>query len=987
MKLPDREAITRSLRVRRNQIWLAVLIVLVALRIALPYVLRPIIVKQADEALVGRIALRDLDLSLVRGGVTLHGLEVYADELPPPGSPPVPEPKPPLFAAERLWVQISWFELLIKTIEVKDFALEDFVVRLDRLKDGLVLPKPVPSAEPEPATKPEEKPSSPWGFAADAIALRRGQVTFRDFTVGETPQRFDLAIPNFGARQLKLRFDPSGGKPGHVAIEVDLGGGKIGYEADVETKPAGPALHSKIKLANLPIGGVRVYLKMFGWSALEGLLDAEIDHRFETGGAHEFSGTGALKEVVVHVPKLDVPALRFDKLAVAIDKIDLIAQHAAVSEVSLSGAHVVVDPRAKPQLPVLQPPSAAMAPAAEALPAPTPGPPAKPWTWSLGRARLVGSEVALLGAAGPLSLLVDSEVRSVAQPTTGSSPVSLSLREGGGELHVDGDLTLEPLGFRGKIAVKDLALGPLAARAAAPGADLLRSASARADLELGLAPRGAAAPGAADLRVAGSLGLAGLEVGRAGDKDFDLKWKDLAIEVREATVQPALGGDAAQPRAVAVAVQNVELLEPAVVLTRTPKGFALPPIGAPAPAPEQAGAAPQPAPAVAAAPPPEIKLDLERFKVRRGRATVADQVTTPYFDARIEQLDALVQKLHWPPAEVGSFVVDLKGLHGAVLHVKGGLGKSRSKVTAELTGLPLAPFNPYVTPSGYSLSNGALSLESETRLEGDSYDSTTDLKVDDLELGGAEGEALFEENFGIPLSMAIGLLKDTSGVISLSVPVAGDRSGAHVGLGSLVGQALRKALVGALASPLKLLGVGASGDKVDLKPEPVEFLPGSAEPSDAGSARIDKIAELLAAAPAISLTLHGGSSASDERALRERALLDELEQTTGFRALGHVGELRVRRAVRLYLQAKAAGETPKELDPDQSAWLEQKIPSEPLAAGVLDELAQKRAAALADKLVSGHGVGADRVGVGESLPAGTLPVPGVAVALGTRTAH
>jgi len=158
MKLPDRAGIARALRRRRNQIWLAVLVLLVAFRIALPYVLRPIIVKQADKALVGRIALRDLDLSLLRGGVTLHGLEVYADELPAPGAPPVAQ-KPPLFAAERLWVQISWLELVLKTIEVKDFALEDFTVRLDRLKDGLVLPKPAPS--PEPEKKPDKAKARP----------------------------------------------------------------------------------------------------------------------------------------------------------------------------------------------------------------------------------------------------------------------------------------------------------------------------------------------------------------------------------------------------------------------------------------------------------------------------------------------------------------------------------------------------------------------------------------------------------------------------------------------------------------------------------------------------------------------------------------------------------------------------------------------------------------------------------------------------------
>ncbi|HTO69692.1 MAG TPA: DUF748 domain-containing protein [Myxococcota bacterium] len=982
MKLPDRATLAQALRVRRNQIWLAVFALLLAFRIALPYALRPIIVSQADQALVGRIALRDMDLSLIRGGVTLRGLEVYSDELPPPGSPPPAEAKPPLFSAQRLWVQISWLELVVKTIEVKSLELDDFVVRLDRLKDGLVLPKPVPSPEPEKPEPAKPDTSSPWGFAADAIALQRGQVHFRDYTVGEAPQRFDLQIPDLAARQLSLRFAPGGNAPGHIAIEADIGDGRIGYEGDIEQKEAGPAAHSKITLANLPIGGVRVYLKMFGWSDLAGTLDAHIDHRFETGGKHEVGGDVSLSNVVVRVPKRDAPALSFDKLAVVLDKIDVVGQHASVSDVTLSGAHVLVDPKAKLPLPVLEPPAAAAEPAPPATPASAPAVPAKPWTWQLARARLVGTEVQLLGGPEPLPLRVDAEVRTIADPAQGSSPVSLSVHEGDGALDVSGDLVLAPLGFHGKVTLADFALAPLALRAPAPGAELLRSARARADLAVDLAPGGAGSPPPADLRVAGTVGLADLQVGRENEKDFDARWKDLSIRLRELKVSPALGGDPARPRAIAASVERIDLVEPAVFVTRTEQGIVLPKLGAatggavePAPAP------PQPA---AGAPPPAIDVKLDKLKLAHGKATLADRVAKPFFDARVEQLDAIVSKLRWPPPQIDAFVVDLKGLHGAVLHVHGGLAKDRSRVRAELDGLPLAPFNPYVTPSGYSVSNGTLSLNARANLEGDRYDSNTDVTIHDLDVGGAEGEALFEENFGIPLSMAIGLLKDTEGVISLSVPVAGDRAGARVGLSSLAGQALRKALMGALASPLKLLGVGASGDKLDLKPEPIEFLPGSAEPSEAGRARIDKIAELMSASPGIALTLHGGTSADDERALRERALLDELEKTTGLRALGNIGEMGTRRAVRQNLEARAAGKTPDALTPDQSAWLEAKVASETLAAGALDELGQKRAETLASALRDSHGLGADRITVGELAAAGSLPVPGVAIALGTR---
>jgi hypothetical protein len=989
MQLPDRAAIEQWLRRPRSRVLLGVLALLVAVRIALPYVLRPIIVAQADKALVGRIALADLDLSLIRGGVTLHGLEVYADELPPPGTPVDPAKKP-LFSAGRLWTQISWLQLLLKTIDVEEFELVDFAVRLDRLKDGLVLPKPAPSSEPEPPAPPPAAPEtagSGWAFAADSLALTRGSITFRDFTVGEAPQRFDLAIDNIAARKLALRFEPSGTEPGHVALEAELGGGgKIGYEADVETKQAGPAIHSKITLSNLPIGGVRVYLKMFGWSDLVGTLDAVIEHNFETAGAHDVSGTLSLSAVSVKVPELDRPAIRFDKLSVALDKIDVVKQHAAVADVALQNLRLVVDPKLPRLMPLLRAPKSAPP---EPEPAPArdePAAPAKPWTWSLARARLQAAQLDVLGPGDPLLLGVDAEIQKLASPAKGTSPVSLDVAERDGKLALKGAIGLEPLSFDGKLALHDFALPPLAARAPVAGGELLRGGKARADLAIALAPRSGVTPPTADLRVSGSLGLAGLAVGKAGDRDFAAGWKDFELQIKEVRVAPALGGDPAQPRAIDVALDLLRLVEPDVHLTRTEKGIALPELGGAAkPAEAKAEPAPEAAkPSAAAAPAPQIHAQLAKLRLESGRAHISDRSVKPFYEGRIEKLDVRARGVRYPGPEVDSGQIELEGLQGAKLFARFGVVPNGSTLNATLDGLLLAPFNPYVTPTGYAVSNGALSFKVKGKQKGDTWDSKTDLRIDQLEVGGSEGEALFQESFGIPLSMALGLLKDTEGAITLNVPVAGDRSGARVGLGSLAGQALRKALIGALASPLKLLGIGTADGKVaNLAPQPVEFLPGSIELPQDSAARVEQLAALLAAAPAISLTLHGSSAAADERAMRERAILVELQKSSGFRALANLGSMGVRRAVRIYLEKRDEGAT-AELDPEASAWLEQKVGETTLEPGALDSLAQARAAALQQALVAQHGVGVDRVVVGEPIAGQTASVPGVTIDVGAR---
>ncbi|MGH2900750.1 MAG: DUF748 domain-containing protein, partial [Solirubrobacteraceae bacterium] len=457
---------------------------------------------------------------------------------------------------------------------------------------------------------------------------------------------------------------------------------------------------------------------------------------------------------------------------------------------------------------------------------------------------------------------------------------------------------------------------------------LLHQGNARADLTIALTPRAEAATGTppTDLRVTGKLGLAGLDLHEEKTaKDFAVAWKDFELTIRELTLPGLLGRiDANAPRAIGVDLELVRLVQPAFVITRTETGVVLPSFGGEPPAAEKTEAATEPAAAGAAKPataPVQVLVSITKAQMEKGSVVLTDRAVKPFYKTKIDSLDVRSRGIRWPGPIVEQITIAMKGLQGATLDVRGRIAPGDSKVTAKLVKLPLAQFNPYVTPTGYGVAGGELSLDSTATLKKEDYDSETDVVVSGLDVGGSEGESLFEQNFGIPLSVALGLLKDLEGNITLGVPVGGGRSGVNVGLGSIAGQALRKALMGALASPLKLLGAVTSGDKVASAPQPILFVPGGSELAPEGSARIDQIAGLLAASPGIALTLTGSVADADVRVLQERALLAELEATSGVRALGQLGEMGVRRTVRQHLQAKLAGEEPPALEPEPQAWL------------------------------------------------------------------
>src|SRR6187401_3254910 len=80
----------RVLARRRHRVLLALVLIAIVVRAALPAVLRRVVVAEADKAMIGHIEIDDVDLALYTAGFTLHGLRVFAGEASPSNASPPP---------------------------------------------------------------------------------------------------------------------------------------------------------------------------------------------------------------------------------------------------------------------------------------------------------------------------------------------------------------------------------------------------------------------------------------------------------------------------------------------------------------------------------------------------------------------------------------------------------------------------------------------------------------------------------------------------------------------------------------------------------------------------------------------------------------------------------------------------------------------------------------------------------------------------------
>ncbi|NBB69578.1 MAG: DUF748 domain-containing protein, partial [Alphaproteobacteria bacterium] len=185
-------------------------------------------------------------------------------------------------------------------------------------------------------------------------------------------------------------------------------------------------------------------------------------------------------------------------------------------------------------------------------------------------------------------------------------------------------------------------------------------------------------------------------------------------------------------------------------------------------------------------------------------------------------------------------------------------------VRLSVEGFPLPLVSAYATEfAGVTIESGDLGLNVDADAAAGNLAGQLGLAVGDLFLGepSADTAARFEQDFGVPLDFAVGLLKNDEGVIAFDLPLAGTVEAPVVDYGPVIA----KAISGAAAS---LLPTNWFGDGGTIAVEPVPFAAGSAALADDGTAVADGVAAMLAAKATLAIRVCGKGARADLAALR-----------------------------------------------------------------------------------------------------------------------
>jgi len=254
---------------------------------------------------------------------------------------------------------------------------------------------------------------------------------------------------------------------------------------------------------------------------------------------------------------------------------------------------------------------------------------------------------------------------------------------------------------------------------------------------------------------------------------------------------------------------------------------------------------------------PSPEIGIGTVTLQGGHVDFTDRSLPRHFRADMRQLGGRIQGLNSNPATRAE--VDLRGQlrNRSPLLISGAINPLAKNIFLDLklnfNDIELSPLSSYSgTYVGYLIEKGKLNLELEYYLEDNQLKASNKVFLDQFSFGEAVES---EQAIGLPVNLAVALLKDRNGEIHLDIPVSGSLDDPQFSIAGVVWTIVKNLLIKAATSPFALLGALIGGGEEDFSN--VSFEHGSARLSTKEKDKLQRMAQALVDRPSLEVEVSG----------------------------------------------------------------------------------------------------------------------------------
>ncbi|BDB21987.1 hypothetical protein cym2001_53520 [Pseudomonas sp. CYM-20-01] len=786
-------------------------------------------------ARIERIELNPFSLEL-----TLWGLKIG-------------EPGKEQVGFERLYANLQIDSLWTRALHLAD-------VQLDKPKTELLFDKSgqlnlaqlfkLPPSEPTPAN-PDAKP---FPLRIDSIKLAGGYVHFEDLRPSE-PIEFLYDTLDFELKNLSTLPEDNADM---TLVAAGPAGGQIDWKGNFSLVPI--TSEGTLKVTNGKMKAWWPYVRDALPLVLEdGVLNFSTEYKFSLAKETELNLTNTAASIAPFAIKAPDgrPLVRLERLDVSETTVDLAKQHVVVGKIRSNKLETWAALEADGQLDwqklfASQPSKPAKAPEPKNAPATADSPkaepaaPSKPWQVLLKDVQLRNYQVHLADRQAKPAVALELGPLNVDLQNFDSlnqSPFTLKVDSGvgkQGKLQATGEVNLNPVSAKLKVNTQDIDLR-VAQSYISPFIRLeLRSGMLGSNLDVNLK-----STDPLKLQVTGRAQVDQLHtLDTLKTRDF-LKWQRLVLE--GVNYQH---GDS-------LSIDKVNLLQPyARFMINDDRTTNVDDLLIPQ--------APDKGPKPASKDKP-LGIRIGQIAINDGSANFADFSLTPNFATAIQQLNGQIGTIDSRQAKPAS--VDIKGKvdRYAPVTIKGSVNPfdpmAALDIATSFKRVELTTLTPYSGKfAGFRIRKGRLNLDLHYVITKGQLKAENKVVVEQLQLGEKVDSA---DAVDLPIRLAVALLKDSDGKISIELPVTGDLNNPQFSVMPIVWQTLRNLVVRAATAPFKFIGgLVTGGGSEDLGN--VSFAPGSSELNKDAEGALNTLAKALKERPTLRLEIEGTAAASSD---------------------------------------------------------------------------------------------------------------------------
>ncbi|KAF0866891.1 DUF748 domain-containing protein [Pseudomonas sp. LD120] len=788
------------------------------------------------------------------------------------------EPGKEQVAFERLYANLQLDSLWTGALHLADIELDQPKTEILFDKEGklnlLTLFK-LPASEPTPSD-PDAKP---FPVRIERIKLAGGYLHFLDLRPSE-PIDFLYNTLDFELKHLSTLPDD---KADLTLVASGPEGGKIDWSGNFSITPL--TSEGTLKVTDGQMKAWWPYVRDAVPLVLEeGVVNLSTHYRFSLAKETELLLDNTSISVAPFAIKAPDgrPLARLERLDVSQASVDLAKQQVIVGKINSQKLETWAALEADGQLDwqklfASQPAKPAPKPEpATADTAKEPAAPSKPWQVLLKDVQLRNYQVHLADRQakpavalelGPLNLDLNNF------DSLNQSPFSLKLDTGlgkQGKISASGEVNLNPVTAKLKVQTKDIDLR-VAQSYISPFIRLeLRSGMLGSDLAVDLKkvePLTFSVAGRAEVNQLHTLDT-------LKSRDF-VKWKQVVVEGLDYQ-----HGDS-------LSISRINLMQPyARFIINDDRTTNIDDLLIPQPASSSKSSAKS---APSASKP--LAIHIGEIAINDGSANFADLSLTPNFATAIQQLNGHVGTIDSRQAKPAE--VDVKGKvdRYAPVTIKGSVNPfdpmAALDIATSFKRVELTTLTPYSGKfAGLRIRKGRLNLDLHYMITKGQLKAENKLVVEQLQLGEKVDSP---DAVDLPIRLAVALLKDADGKISIELPISGDLNNPQFSVMPIVWQTLRNLVLRAAQAPFKFIGgLVSGGSSQDLSS--VSFAPGSSDLSKDSESALSTLAKALKERPTLRLEIEGTSAQSSDGPLIAEQRLEREYQYNYYKILQRRGD-------------------------------------------------------------------------------------------------